>query len=278
MELRTGPRIPGVSLAAPTGPGESPGAPIRRRFGVSCVPARPTRPAVHSAVAVEEVCAHRTGRRVSTERFHENLGIRRQNSGNQDVSGDHAQELADRAGVSKDVVCRLEQGARAGLRLQNLYKVVDALHAEIRIEVVAEDDVKEQDSALLLPLRRLLLPVFLEVSQLHVTTLCNECDTGRRRSAASWAAWSARRSATIWAWSRCRPWTAAVCSAPQLGQHRGWSRSREPTRAAASAPVVASAARASAASPAAAGSASASSRAPTAARDSSSTRRRLSRA
>jgi transcriptional regulator with XRE-family HTH domain len=69
------------------------------------------------------------------------------------------QELADRAGVSKDVVCRLEQGARDGLKIKNLYKLAGALGAQIKIEVEAEGGVvKEQDDVLLLPLRRLLLP------------------------------------------------------------------------------------------------------------------------
>jgi transcriptional regulator with XRE-family HTH domain len=70
------------------------------------------------------------------------------------------QEVADRAGVSKDVVCRLEQGARDGVRITNLFKLADVLGVRIRVEVEAEGDtVREQDTALLLPLRRLLLPV-----------------------------------------------------------------------------------------------------------------------
>jgi transcriptional regulator with XRE-family HTH domain len=69
------------------------------------------------------------------------------------------QEVADRAGVSKDVVCRLEQGARDGVRITNLFKLAEALSVRMRVEAEAEGDtVKEQDAAMLLPLRRLLLP------------------------------------------------------------------------------------------------------------------------
>jgi transcriptional regulator with XRE-family HTH domain len=81
-------------------------------------------------------------------------------------------ELAERAGVSKDVVCRLEQGARDGLRIQNLFKLAGALGMQIKIVAEVEDEtVKEQDDALLLPLRRLLLPVVRVAGQIDETEL-----------------------------------------------------------------------------------------------------------
>jgi hypothetical protein len=50
--------------------------------------------------------------------------------------------------------------ARDGLRIQNLFKLAEALGVQIKIEAEPEGDVvKEQDSTLLLPLRDMFFPV-----------------------------------------------------------------------------------------------------------------------
>ncbi len=70
-------------------------------------------------------------------------------------------ELAERAGVSKVVIFKLEQGARDGVRIPTLYALADGLGVPTAslFKSEAEDETVEQDHALLLPLRRLLSPV-----------------------------------------------------------------------------------------------------------------------
>ncbi len=76
-------------------------------------------------------------------------------------------ELAATVGLSRDYVSKLERGERDGLTVATFCELVDALDMELKImnkdkagEGKAEDDVNEQDRKLILPLRRLLLPVF----------------------------------------------------------------------------------------------------------------------
>ncbi len=72
-------------------------------------------------------------------------------------------ELAERAGVSKVLVCNLEQGLRNGVRIPTLYALADGLGVPTAslFESEAEDETVEQDHALLLPLRRVLFPAVL---------------------------------------------------------------------------------------------------------------------
>ncbi len=74
-------------------------------------------------------------------------------------------ELADKVGLSQNYISKLERGERDGLTVVTLCELADALDMVIKIvdkagEGKAEDDsVKEQDRKLILPLRRLLLPI-----------------------------------------------------------------------------------------------------------------------
>ncbi len=72
------------------------------------------------------------------------------------------EELAERAGVGKNTLCQIEERKADGPRTTTLQALADALSVPIAslFEAEAEDEtVKEQDRALLLPLRRMLLSV-----------------------------------------------------------------------------------------------------------------------
>jgi transcriptional regulator with XRE-family HTH domain len=66
-------------------------------------------------------------------------------------------ELGVEVGLSPNYISKIERGDRDGLTVETLLTMAGALGVVVKFE--AEDDVREQDSVLLLPLRRLLLPV-----------------------------------------------------------------------------------------------------------------------
>jgi transcriptional regulator with XRE-family HTH domain len=71
------------------------------------------------------------------------------------------QELAERAGLSRNGLAQIEQGLRPGTQVTTLYALVAALNVPIRslFDTETEDGTVEENHALLVPLRRLLSPV-----------------------------------------------------------------------------------------------------------------------
>ena len=67
-------------------------------------------------------------------------------------------ELGIMVGVSPNYVSEIERGTREGVSVGLLLKMADALDARVTLVGKTEGDVREQDSKLILPLRRLLLP------------------------------------------------------------------------------------------------------------------------
>lgn len=77
--------------------------------------------------------------------------------------------VAGKLGLTPNYISKLERGDKDGLKAVTLCEWVDALDMEIKIvaktgEGRAEDDVREQENRLLLPLRRLLLPAVVHVA------------------------------------------------------------------------------------------------------------------
>jgi transcriptional regulator with XRE-family HTH domain len=75
------------------------------------------------------------------------------------LRGKSQAELGIEVGVSPDYISKIERGTRDGFTVGLLLAMADALDARVALVGKSEDDVKEQDSGLILPMRRLLLPV-----------------------------------------------------------------------------------------------------------------------
>ncbi|WP_076784674.1 helix-turn-helix domain-containing protein [Parafrankia discariae] len=67
-------------------------------------------------------------------------------------------ELAERAGVSVDLVTKLEQGQRDGIRITTLHSLARALDVPTATFFEVEEEAAMSDSESLMPLRRLLVP------------------------------------------------------------------------------------------------------------------------